>query len=87
MINFVLFVFLVLVFQRFKFIFIIFVANKGNKLDMSKVKQDGNKFGEKGENIGMLVKLSSLIDVLFEIKFLIVFFDKRIEIVIQLEGL
>lgn len=54
---------------------------------MSKVKQDGNKFGEKGENIGMLVKLSSLIDVLFEIKFLIVFFDKRIEIVIQLEGL
>ena len=45
--------------QRPKFTFAISAANKGNKTDLSKAKQDVNKVAEKGENIGIRPKLSS----------------------------
>ena len=67
--------------QRPKFTFTIPAVNKGNKPDMSKAKQDGNKLGEKGENVGMRAKLSSSTDVPSEIKCPIASSDKRTETV------
>ena len=72
--------------QRPKFTFTIPAANKGNKPDMSKAKQDGNKLGEKGENIGMPAKSSSSTDAPSEIKSPIASSDKRTETVTQSEG-
>lgn len=53
---------------------------------MSKAKQDGNKLGEKGENIGMPAKSSSSTDAPSEIKSPIASSDKRTETVTQSEG-
>lgn len=74
--------------QRPKFTFTISAANKGNKPDLSKAKQDGNKLGEKGESIGMRAKLSSSTDekAPSEIKSPIAPSDKRAETVAQSES-
>ena len=72
--------------QRPKFTFTMPAANKGNKPDLSKAKQDGNKLGEKGENVGMRAKLSSSTDAPSEIKSPIASSDKRTETVTQSES-
>ena len=73
--------------QRSKFTFTIPAANKGNKPDMTKLKQDGNKLGEKSENIGMRAKLSSSTDAPSEIKSPIASSDKRTETVTRSDSL
>lgn len=75
-------------FQRPKFTFTISAANKGNKADLSKAKQGGNKHGERSEDIGMRPKLSSSTDenAASEIKSPIASSDKRRESVAQSES-
>lgn len=72
--------------QRSKFTFTIPAVNKGNKPDMSKAKQDRNKLGEKGENVGMRAKLSSSTEAPSEIKSPIASSDRRTETVTQSES-
>ena len=75
-------------FQRPKFTFTISAANKGNKADLSKAKQGGNKHGERSEDIAMRPKLSSSTDenAASEIKSPIASSDKRRETVAQSES-
>ena len=75
-------------FQRPKFTFTISAANKGNKADLSKAKQGGNKHGERSEDIAMRPKLSCSTDenAASEIKSPIASSDKRRETVAESES-